>query len=59
MSFGPGDIAWLRSGGPAMTVKAFSSSGWVCVWFSTTNELKEGVFAEKILLDHPPFIEGL
>jgi uncharacterized protein YodC (DUF2158 family) len=50
-----GDIVWLKSGGPKMTVegKAAMGGGVICKWFDRT-ELKTSTFAEGALTKEDP-----
>jgi uncharacterized protein YodC (DUF2158 family) len=56
MSFSPGDIVQLRSGGPAMTVMSEGSDGIHCIWYADSlDELKTAVVPavclELLILD--------
>ncbi len=44
-----GDIVMLKSGGPAMTIKAVTSSGVLCVWFTGDNVLCTAEFSLDLL----------
>ena len=50
-----GDIVWLRSGGPAMTINGRSSGGSSlnCSWFDK-GELKNGFFLTSALTKTKP-----
>ena len=50
-----GDLAWLKSGGPAMTVKKLGEE-LTCVWFSLKHEYHEASFAPVLLTGSKPVI---
>ena len=50
-----GDVAWLKSGGPAMTVKKLGEE-LTCVWFSLKHEYHEASFAPVLLTGSKPVI---
>ncbi|HUB65159.1 MAG TPA: DUF2158 domain-containing protein [Methylocella sp.] len=44
LSFEPGDVVALKSGGPAMTVIGVKEEGVQCVWYAeAADEVKTGV----------------
>lgn len=47
----PGDIAYLKSGGPAMTVKSVSDKEAECQWFDDRKVAMGGVFLLTSLMD--------
>ena len=50
LSFKPGDVVQLNSGGPKMTVVAVQSDGTLsCVWFHEDGKQENGVFAQVAL----------
>jgi len=56
MSFNPGDIVQLKSGGPAMTVTAESPEGVHVIWYGESNDemrtsVIPGVCLEVLVLD--------
>jgi uncharacterized protein YodC (DUF2158 family) len=55
MAIQDGSLVWLKSGGPAMTVKweDENTGGWVCTWF-VKNEIKEHSFSEHQLTETDP-----
>lgn len=49
-----GKVVWLKSGGPAMTVKFLNrASSWTCNWFAG-DEIKEHDFAAEQLTETDP-----
>jgi uncharacterized protein YodC (DUF2158 family) len=52
--FKPGDIALLRSGGPAMTVVRQASERVEATWFSADGINQSGVFYERELFKVVP-----
>lgn len=54
-----GAIVWLRSGGPAMTVKWLdeNNGGWICCWFDG-KKLLDGLFSEEQLTETDPNSTG-
>lgn len=55
MAINNGTIVWLKTGGPAMTVKFLTTSNlWLCTWFDKDNEVKEHSFSEEQLTEEDP-----
>lgn len=50
-----GDIVWLKTGSPAMTVKRKREATglWICSWF-VGSEIKESEFSEAQLIKTDP-----
>ena len=48
VSFKPGDVVQLKSGGPIMTVKSVSGDDAACIWFEKTKEHRS-VFPTALL----------
>jgi len=48
-----GDVVWLASGGPPMTVNGEVGDSVICLWFSG-DERKEGKFSEDALVKIDP-----
>lgn len=60
----PGTVVWLKSGGPAMTVKSKTSKSsgylWLCSWFVENKiEVKEHAFTVVQLTIEKPDTEIL
>ena len=54
MAIEEGSIVWLKTGGPAMTVKFKNSMGeWLCSWF-VDEDVKEHSFTEEQLTEEEP-----
>ena len=58
----PGDVVWLKSGGPAMTVSSrYSEQIVMCKWFTETNRLKTESIADialtKVCPNHNTLID--
>lgn len=50
-----GAVVWLKSGGPAMTVKVdISRKEWICTWFTPQSEIREHTFFVEQLTDKDP-----
>lgn len=48
--FSPGDVVFLKSGSPAMTVSDISdSSSVICAWFNDGKRMESATFAELSL----------
>jgi uncharacterized protein YodC (DUF2158 family) len=50
LTFKPGDVVQLNSGGPKMTVVAVQSDGTLrCIWFQEDGKQDNGVFVQVAL----------
>lgn len=47
--FKPGDVVYLKSGGPGMTVDGVANGMVGCVWFDSDGHDHERVFSEVLL----------
>lgn len=54
MSFQAGDVVYLKSGGPAMTVRSVNENTCFCEWFVNNQDLKSDKFmATSLTKDNP------
>ena len=54
-NFKKGDVVWLKSGGPRMTVNYKTANGSLsCVWFDENNKMCNGNFFAEALTDQDP-----
>lgn len=53
-----GDLVWLKSGGPRMTVSAVSGEIVMCVWFPNSSELKVQELTTRIVTKKLPATPG-
>lgn len=54
MSFQAGDIVYLKSGGPAMTIRWINQDECVCDWFINNQDLKSDRFLGTSLTKENP-----
>ena len=55
MALQNGAVVWLKSGGPAMTVKHQDSNGdMICTWFTYDDEIMEHNFSAEQLTEEDP-----
>lgn len=54
MSFQAGDIVYLKSGGPAMTVRWVNEGACLCEWFVNNQDLKGDKFLVTSLTKENP-----
>ncbi|WP_010589723.1 YodC family protein [Acinetobacter sp. CIP 64.2] len=54
MSFQAGDVVYLKSGGPAMTVRWVNHDECACEWFINNQELKGDKFLVTSLTKESP-----
>lgn len=53
--FKEGEVVYLKSGGPAMTITEAGSADYVwCTWFTKNNELQGQAFAKSSLTTSNP-----
>jgi len=48
-----GDIVWLRSGGPALTVNNTGGEEFICVWFVETRVASRPFRPESLTKENP------
>ena len=56
MEIKEGTIVWLKSGGPAMTIKEAMSERrlkWTCQWFEGVNIYQRDFWAHQLTTDNP------
>ncbi|HUR52923.1 MAG TPA: DUF2158 domain-containing protein [Gemmataceae bacterium] len=51
-----GDVVWLKSGSPAMTIQGQGKMGWVCWWF-WHGAIVETAFDAAMLTTTKPVLE--
>jgi uncharacterized protein YodC (DUF2158 family) len=52
-----GEVVYLKSGGPAMTVEeAHDANSSYCVWFDKKQEYKGEVFYDEMLTKEKPIV---
>lgn len=54
MSFQAGDVVYLKSGGPAMTVRWVNENTYLCEWFVDNQDLKGEKFLGTSLTNDSP-----
>jgi uncharacterized protein YodC (DUF2158 family) len=47
MSFNPGDVVQMKSGGPLMTVVSFEGGSYVCSWMERSGPQSSPKYAKK------------
>ena len=54
MTFKPGDLVQLRSGGPSMTLASGDGTTCVCMWFDAQQRLDSQPFPAHVLQAYRP-----
>ena len=52
--FEVGDVVWLKSGGPAMTVATDAGTFVTCMWFDSEGHVHSERFPASLITEAPP-----